>query len=972
MKFVQAEIYGFGKWIDTQFDFSKAPLICIYGENESGKSTLQQFILYMLFGLPPRLRNFYKPKSSNRIGGKLTVHDERAGTFTIERVGDEMHCLLESGEQKDEAWLQGQLNGLTREIYTAIYAFSALELTEIRTMKEEELSNVLFSVGLTGATNIHKVEKQLETKLGGLYKKNGRIPMINKQINEVRNIHLNMVRFKEKEGSYRQKKEEQATLTEAIETCKQQIATHQEQLLYYEKVHHIVPLVTDYQQVVEKLATLPKEIPFPEDGVARLEQLRANILPLKSELAILHTNEQQYREKLAEVAKHIYEDIIYEQAADIVKQKQSYEHEVKEMAEIENSLDSIEREISERLNDVALEKADIEEVILPFHLEASWKSIAETDQYLTRDQEKLEEDIQLITEETKRLRAEDEALEKKILSEEEVQQIKTAIQKYDTYHIDIEKYETQQQGFQHWETKRTKTAKTVVTAAGAFAILSFFIGLFVNPSLFFTVSVLLIIAGLSQFFFINISVKDMEQNMIEKPDRNIISDIERSKYAALLQEQEQLQTEKRLLEGELKRINFNQLQWEERKRLYTQRRDSWLDQLETEKFQYPFLKRIAPAHWVDVLQMVQHVKKLLLEQKQLDAQWKVLREQIDEFIQSLSKFATEMNRTSITLDQVEEILESGLANKSLLAQYKELQRQNVEKQIELQEAMAVYQHELDALLEIAEVKEEEDFLKAAKALEEQERWQQEKRKIETQISTMFPDAFTEKLLEESFHSNEIELEITQLRTKMKKSESILADANKQLAAVEMELKQMEMSDDNSKTTFKYQMAHEKLNELAKEWAVLKVAQTTLQRAKNAYQKKHLKEVMRTTSKYFKQLTGGKYVQVFAPTATMPFQVEATNYTRYTVEELSQGTIDQLYVSLRLAISRVMGDTFVIPLMIDDAFVHFDEQRTTEMLQLMSQISEERQILFFTCKQAIADQLQANHLIHDIRVGSYSK
>src|SRR5699024_4798352 len=75
MKFLQATIYGFGKWTDTEVDFTEHNAASFYGANEAGKSTLQQFILYMLFGLSPKQRKFYRPKQRTEIGGMLHVHD---------------------------------------------------------------------------------------------------------------------------------------------------------------------------------------------------------------------------------------------------------------------------------------------------------------------------------------------------------------------------------------------------------------------------------------------------------------------------------------------------------------------------------------------------------------------------------------------------------------------------------------------------------------------------------------------------------------------------------------------------------------------------------------------------------------------------------------------------------------------------------------------------------------------------------
>ena len=92
MKFIRATIYGFGKWVDKDIDFTDEPIICFYGENESGKTTMQQFIMYVLFGLPPRKLALYQPIHSHKIGGRLYVENHEHGPFTIERVEQKLIC----------------------------------------------------------------------------------------------------------------------------------------------------------------------------------------------------------------------------------------------------------------------------------------------------------------------------------------------------------------------------------------------------------------------------------------------------------------------------------------------------------------------------------------------------------------------------------------------------------------------------------------------------------------------------------------------------------------------------------------------------------------------------------------------------------------------------------------------------------------------------------------------------------------
>src|SRR5699024_6845489 len=190
MKFIQATIFGFGKWAEKASDFTDEHISCFYGANESGTTTLQQFIMYILFGFPPRRLALYQTIHSHKIGGRLLLEDNEHGRFTIERIEQKLMCYLENGEERDETWLQAKLKGLNRQVFESIYAFSALDLVKIKQMKQSDVSDVLFSVGLTGSTIIYEAEKNLDKKLGALYKNTGKsLSLINKALKQNKPIN---------------------------------------------------------------------------------------------------------------------------------------------------------------------------------------------------------------------------------------------------------------------------------------------------------------------------------------------------------------------------------------------------------------------------------------------------------------------------------------------------------------------------------------------------------------------------------------------------------------------------------------------------------------------------------------------------------------------------------------------------------------------------------------------------------------
>ena len=72
-----------------------------------------------------------------------------------------------------------------------------------------------------------------------------------------------------------------------------------------------------------------------------------------------------------------------------------------------------------------------------------------------------------------------------------------------------------------------------------------------------------------------------------------------------------------------------------------------------------------------------------------------------------------------------------------------------------------------------------------------------------------------------------------------------------------------------------------------------------------------------------------------------------------VEVLSQGTKDQLYLSLRIALSELLSGDKNPPLMFDEAFYTFDEDRLQETLKVLQEISRSTQVIVFTHDETYA-------------------
>ena len=97
--------------------------------------------------------------------------------------------------------------------------------------------------------------------------------------------------------------------------------------------------------------------------------------------------------------------------------------------------------------------------------------------------------------------------------------------------------------------------------------------------------------------------------------------------------------------------------------------------------------------------------------------------------------------------------------------------------------------------------------------------------------------------------------------------------------------------------------------------------------------KKLPEVLHHAEQLFKELTDGKYTALIV-TESGTFEVLSGNGMRYPIIELSQATKEQAYISLRLALAASILETAPFPIIMDDPFVHFDEERLSRMMKLV--------------------------------------
>lgn len=112
------------------------------------------------------------------------------------------------------------------------------------------------------------------------------------------------------------------------------------------------------------------------------------------------------------------------------------------------------------------------------------------------------------------------------------------------------------------------------------------------------------------------------------------------------------------------------------------------------------------------------------------------------------------------------------------------------------------------------------------------------------------------------------------------------------------------------------------------------------------------KIIHQAEKFLAILTNDRYQKIMVDDK----RVSVLNHEQqvFQVAELSLGTAEQLFISLRLGFITVISDQVRLPIMVDDGFVNFDNVRRGRMLDLLKQMAKENQVIYFTANDRIKE------------------
>ncbi len=959
MKIEKLIIYGFGKHDNVTVDFGPG-ITVLYGLNEAGKTTIQQFILHILFGFPQKNSTLlrYEPKSGGKYGGQVHLFDETYGKCVVERVrgksAGDVTVHFEDGKKGGEDDLYILLRQYDRASFESIFSFSLLQLQGFEKMDEEELSRTLLASGTTGVDSLLQLEKRMEKEMGDLFKKSGRNPEMNVKIVELRELELEL---KEEQG----KVEEYAPSIKRLE----EIDVHLIELRAQEKIlredsqqltlmRQLLPLHQKKVALEARLSQLNAKA-FPADGIRRFESWSGKWTEAEA-------TKQRITQELADMTAQIPQqhEVARLPAIEILLAKEAEWHswQMTTIAATDElrHLTSLRSRLFGRLG-VKEEQAEERLLLANVSIQKEEEmhnligGLAESNSqigYSERQLVQLENDL-MDSEKKMGL------LEQSTPSQEELERIREWPK--------IRQRLAEAKAYVSLGGRREeKNAVAIPVSLLLVALVLIAFGFMQKEWLLVAVGVVAGIIG--AFLFTqkqsqsdnSSKLQEMEQfiSLYDGKEQQMEQLAERS--AMVKREKEELQKAYKSLEQKYHGLET------ELDVLHDNRR-----QVESELRQflrlYGFDELPSSGIIPELFRLIREVQEVARNMEEIANRRQMTQENITARVAAVEKSL----QKTVPQEAIYEMLRLEFMRlKEETETIKLLKSGMDQKETALKEvsglASSLYD-KLQGLLAEAGVTTEEDFYSAYDGYQEVGRLSEQLNDTNMQLSMHrifeLPIGITEENLKtQAAENGTTRIAVDEKLNKLIDEKAALIHKTDRLLSDETYGRKLQL----------FEMKKSELAELAKRWSERKAIAEAIRRTMTELKEKKLPEVLEVAEKLFRELTGGNYKSLIV-TESGHFEVVSKDGMRYPIVELSQATKEQAYISLRLALAASILGTAPFPIMMDDPFVHFDGQRLSRMIELLDNLQNKHQFIYFTCHEVMTEQWQDATILNVSDIGS---
>ena len=887
MQIREIHIERFGKFSHCRMVPVSPGLNVVYGRNEFGKTTILEFIRWILFGFEKKRKgmNAYTPVDGGEHSGTLMCEMANGERIFISRAGGtlEGRVTVQTADREGagQAHLESFLGHASRKIFKNIYAFALDELQNLDSLMEEEIKNKILGAGMgLGQVSLTAMEKEIRGQRDEMFKLKGSNPVMNQWYREIKKREEELrARFNEV-GQY----DELNKKIEALEKARQQGESDNEQLESRRRTLELRrELFADFIDLKDQTARQKELAGVPameEESVQVFEKVQTKVEDLTQRL--MEEKEKLHQLKLRRDPIIVNQSLLdreteimqLRQLTELVRSAQEDKHAVLQernqlKEKIRSEIDGINRDWDED-RVLALEWVDSEKQFV----EKQEQALFHSEQFVENVKNRLElHQEQLVTD-----NAEPNDFPKGI-----------------------------------------RVSSWVLMGIGVlgagFALFSanMELGIFMG---------LMLAAGIGFYAWASFSSpEDKKEDLLDN-----------------------------LLRGKLEKAEDD---------LETER-EVWRKWVEDKGLD----PETSTALFKEIQIRVRAVKDWAHQQQNLNERIKRMRKkeaEAEELVTALSEFVSEVYLTKDLLVNIEvlskhfdEAREDSGKSKDLDGQINEQtgRIEGIVAQLENQ------QESLEHLLQAAKVDSEERFLFQWNRAQEKSALEKSVREIQTRIQTRVGMGEVYQRFMDSMRDTDpeqLEQELADVLSRLSRVHEEQNRMNQEIGQFRGETAQLASREDMARLHNELESKKEQLMNGAHEWATLALALDMLDQSKVRYEKTRQPQVFQAAGRMFSKITDGNYQGVEKPLESDEFRIVQGNGGFKSPVQLSRGTREQLYLSMRFGlIEDYETRAEPLPIVMDDVFVNFDDTRREHVLDILRDFARNRQVIILSCHEHLVE------------------
>lgn len=424
---------------------------------------------------------------------------------------------------------------------------------------------------------------------------------------------------------------------------------------------------------------------------------------------------------------------------------------------------------------------------------------------------------------------------------------------------------------------------------------------------------------------------------------------------------EEMESQRRHLEKEITEIEKKLLTAIKRKSRAQLNLDNWHESWEKAVSELGLSKETTPSQANAFITKTQNLFEKIYRADELNGRIKNIGRDAEKFEKEvkalLEKRAADLPETSVydSVETLNKSLISAREDAATLGQLKKQQEEKTQILMETKNTIKEMEEKLSELCRKAGCSSHDDLEKIEHNSEKKRSLKENIRQLETELKRVSHAGglTTDELIRqaEAVETDELASQIEDAVRDIEEQQKILSGSDKTIGVEQNELGRMAGSGAAAEAAEEAQEIITQIRRHADQYMKLRIGFAILNREIERYREANQNPIIKRAGKIFSELTCMSFsgLKPSYDDKDNPILVGIRpSGEKIRVDGMSDGTCDQLFLSLRLAsLEKHMEENGPMPFIIDDILVNFDDIRAEATLRVLAGLSAKTQIIFFT-------------------------